>query len=129
MIWVNGCFDILHRGHYEMFKYAKSLGDKLIVGIDSDEKVRNDKGNDRPFNNVEDRKFALECIKYIDEVVVFNSREELESKIKSLQPHIMVVGSDWRGKTVVGSEHAGKVEFFERIGDYSTTNILEQVVL
>ena len=112
-----------------MFKYAKSLGDKLIIGIDSDEKVRNDKGNDRPFNNVEDRKFALECIKYIDEVVVFNSREELESKIKSLQPHIMVIGSDWRGKTVVGSQHVGKVEFFERIGDYSTTNILERSAL
>ena len=128
-VWSNGCFDILHRGHYEMFKYAKSLGDKLIIGIDSDEKVRNDKGNDRPFNNVEDRKFALECIKYIDEVVVFNSREELESKIKSLQPHIMVIGSDWRGKTVVGSQHVGKVEFFERIGDYSTTNILERSAL
>ena len=58
IVWTNGCFDILHRGHFEMFKYAKSLGDELIVGIDSDDKVRKDKGPNRPFNNVEDRKFA-----------------------------------------------------------------------
>ena len=124
LVWVNGCFDILHRGHFEMFKYAKSLGDELVVGIDSDEKVRKDKGADRPFNNVDDRKFALECIKYIDEVVVFNSRRQLEEEIKSVAPDVMVIGSDWEGKDVVGQEYVLELKFFKRIGDYSTTQIL-----
>ena len=124
LVWVNGCFDILHRGHFEMFKYAKSLGDELVVGIDSDEKVRKDKGEERPFNNVSDRKFALECIKYIDEVVVFNTRRELEEEIRSLAPDVMVSGSDWEGKDVVGQEYVLELKFFKRIGDYSTTRIL-----
>ena len=65
IVWTNGCFDILHKGHIELFKYAKSLGDKLYIGIDSDEKVKKDKGSDRPFNNVEDRRDVLESIKYV----------------------------------------------------------------
>ena len=108
-----------------MFKYAKSFGNQLIVGIDSDEKVRNDKGPSRPHNCVEDRKFALECIKYIDEVIIFNSREELEQKIKQLQPDVMVIGSDWKDKTVVGEQYCTELRFFDRIGGYSTTKILE----
>ena len=124
IVWTNGCFDVLHRGHFEMFKYAKSFGDQLIVGIDSDEKVRNDKGPSRPHNCVEDRKFALECIKYIDEVIIFNSREGLEQEIKQLHPDVMVIGSDWKGKEVIGDQFADKLVFFDRIGDYSTTKII-----
>ena len=127
IVWTNGCVDILHRGHFEMFRYAKSCGDQLIVGIDSDEKVRKDKGSSRPYNSSEDRKFALECVKYIDEVVVFNSREELEEEIRQLQPDIMVIGSDWKGKTVVGEQYCTELRFFDRIDEYSTTNILEGI--
>ena len=125
MVWTNGCFDVLHRGHFEMFKYAKSLGDELIVGIDSDDKVKKDKGPNRPHNNVEDRKFALECIKYIDEVVVFDTRQDLEDKIRQLSPDIMIVGSDWKGKEVVGEQYCTELKFFDRIQGYSTTSILE----
>ena len=75
-IWVNGCFDVLHRGHLELLRYAKSCGDKLIVGIDSDAKVKRDKGNDRPFNSQEDRKFMLESIRYVDRVLVFETASE-----------------------------------------------------
>jgi len=125
-VWTNGCFDILHRGHIELFKHAKSLGQKLIVGIDSDTKVKKDKGNNRPINNVEDRKFILESIKYIDQVLVFHSKEELENLIKQVKPDIMVIGSDWKNKKVVGDEHANKLLFFERVGNYSTTNILNK---
>jgi D-beta-D-heptose 7-phosphate kinase/D-beta-D-heptose 1-phosphate adenosyltransferase len=108
-----------------MFKYAKSFGKQLIVGIDSDEKVKKDKGADRPFNSAKDRKFALECIRYIDEVIIFNSREELEQEIKQLSPDVMVIGSDWKGKTVVGEQYCTELKFFDRIEGYSTTNILE----
>ncbi len=126
IIWTNGCFDILHRGHIEMFKYAKSLGTKLYVGIDSDAKVKREKGNTRPINIVQDRKFILESIKYIDKVFIFKSKEGLEDRIEELLPDVMVIGSDWKGKTVVGEQYVGELVFFDRIEGYSTTNILER---
>tara|TARA_Y100000310_G_scaffold309528_1_gene353707 strand:- start:49 stop:435 length:387 start_codon:yes stop_codon:yes gene_type:complete len=125
-VWTNGCFDILHRGHIEMFKYAKSLGNKLIVGIDTDEKVKATKGDDRPFNSLGDRMFLVSSIRYVDEVYDFGSKEELEDLIKLVKPDILVVGSDWRDKEVVGNQYAGKIEFFDRVGVYSTTKILEK---
>ena len=124
-IWVNGCFDILHRGHFELFKYAKSLGSELWVGIDTDSKVQTDKGINRPYNCLHDRILALQSIKYIDKVISFDSRIELENLISFYSPDILVVGSDWRNGDVVGAEYAKKVLFFERISNYSTTNILD----
>jgi len=127
-IWVNGCFDILHRGHYELFNYAKSLGDKLIVGIDTDEKVSKDKGPDRPYNNIEDRLYALNSLKAIDLTYTFNTREELIQLIKQSSPDILVVGSDWKGKEIVGGQYAKEIVYFDRIGNYSTTNILKNKI-
>jgi rfaE bifunctional protein nucleotidyltransferase chain/domain len=126
IIWTNGCFDVLHRGHIELFKYAKSLGGKLFVGIDSDKKVQKDKGLRRPINSEEDRKAMLECIKFVDQVFVFNSQQGLEDLIKYIKPDSMVIGSDWRGKKVVGEQYTKKLVFFDRIEGYSTTNILER---
>ena len=125
-IWTNGCFDILHRGHIEMLKYAKSLGGLLVVGIDSDEKVARDKGFGRPINSAKDRKFILESIEHVDHVVIFNSKEDLEELIKFYKPDVMVIGSDWKNKRVIGASYAAELEFFDRVGDYSTTNILER---
>jgi rfaE bifunctional protein nucleotidyltransferase chain/domain len=125
VIWTNGCFDILHRGHIELFKFCKSQGDYLVVGIDTDKRVKQNKGPDRPFNKEEDRSFFLESIKYIDKVVMFSSDEELEQRLVENGVDIMIVGSDWQGKRVVGEEKVNKVLFFDRIGTYSTTNILE----
>ncbi len=125
IIWTNGCFDILHVGHIELFKYAKSLGTKLYVGIDSDEKVKLDKGDDRPFNKLADRIKVLESIKYIDKVVSFSTPARLENLVKEYKPHVLIVGSDWRNKTVIGEQYAQHVRFFDRIDGYSTTNILE----
>ena len=124
-VWVNGCFDVLHRGHIELFKYSKSLGDKLIVGVDSDQKVKKDKGLPRPFNNLEDRIELLKSIKYIDEVVAFYSTKGLENLVEGIRPDVMVVGSDWEGKKIIGSEYSKAVCFFNRIEGYSTTNFLE----
>ena len=126
-IWVNGCFDILHPGHIELFKVAKSLGDKLIVGIDTDEKVKSDKGNDRPINSLHFRKSMLESIKYIDVVLSFGSKTELEDLIELYSPDILMVGSDWKNGEVIGRQFAKEVRFFNRIGDYSTTKIIEKI--
>ena len=125
-IWVNGCFDILHRGHLELFKFAKSQGSFLVVGIDSDRRVKINKGDDRPVNNQEDRKFFLECIKYIDKVVVFDNDYELQTCISLHNIDYLIVGSDYKNKKVIGSQYAKEVIFFDRIGNYSTTNILEK---
>ena len=124
-VWTNGCFDVLHRGHIELFKYAKSLGNILYVGIDSDSKVKKDKGPDRPFNTVEDRIAVLKSIKYIDKIFIFESSEELNNIIKSVSPTTMVIGSDWKNKKVIGSSHTKELVFFDRVSDYSTTKILQ----
>jgi rfaE bifunctional protein nucleotidyltransferase chain/domain len=126
IVFINGCFDVLHRGHIELFKYAKSLGDRLIIGIDSDKRVSELKGPLRPINSEEDRKFFLESIQYIDKVDIFSSEDQLRDLVWLYQPDIMVVGSDYKDKDVIGSEFAKNLIFFDRIGDYSTTNILER---
>ena len=123
-VWTNGCFDVLHRGHIELLRYAKSLGDELCVGIDTDEKVKLDKGDTRPINNLQDRIVMLQSIKYIDKVVSFNSTEDLSNTVKWYKPDIMVIGSDWRGKEVIGEMFADKLVFFDRVGNYSTSQIL-----
>lgn len=125
IVWTNGCFDILHVGHIKLFKYAKQQGTKLYVGIDSDEKVKADKGQDRPFNTLLDRINLLLAIKYIDKVIPFNSIEELETSIKNVSPDIMVIGGDWKNKTVIGEQYTKELKFFDRIPGYSTTKILE----
>ena len=125
VVWINGCFDILHRGHIELFKFAKENGDFLVVGIDTDRRVSKLKGPTRPFNNQEDRKYILESIGYINKVVYFDTTEQLENMIKLYEPDVMIVGSDWRGHKVIGSESAKKLVYFDRIDNYSTTKILE----
>ena len=125
-VWINGCFDIIHRGHIEMFKHAKSLGGFLAVGIDSDSRVKKLKGSSRPINNQEDRKFLLKSISYIDKVIIFDTEEDLTSYINIYNPDVMVVGSDYKNKKVVGSEHAKKLIFFNRISAYSTTKIVSK---
>lgn len=124
-VWVNGCFDVLHRGHIELLKFAKSQGTFLIVGVDTDDRIKKAKGIFRPFNNQEDRMFFLETIKYVDHVVSFDTDEELEKNISLFKPDIMVVGSDYKDKKVIGSQHAKELIFFDRIEGYSTTKILE----
>ena len=124
VVWTNGCFDVLHRGHIELFKYAKSLGDYLIVGVDTDERIRAAKGESRPFNTIEDRIAMLQSIKYIDEVAWFDTNDELDSQVLLSRAEIMVVGSDYKDKEVIGSRHVQEVKFFDRIGGYSTTKIL-----
>ena len=127
-IFVNGTFDILHRGHLELLNYAKSLGDFLLVGIDSDNRVKEKKGLSRPIHNQEERKFFLQNLKAVDSVDIFSTDNELESMIKSFKPDIMVIGSDWKDKFVIGSQYASKLIFFDRIGDYATTKTIQSII-
>ena len=124
IIWMNGCFDILHRGHIEMFKYASSLGGRIIVGVDSDERIRKSKGNSRPINKLEDRMELLRSIKYIKGVVSFDSDDQLISLLKEFCPVYRVIGSDYKNLPIVGEEYSRKILYFDRILEYSTTGMI-----
>ena len=125
-VFVNGTFDILHRGHLELLNYAKSLG-YVIVGIDTDECVREKKGAGRPIHNQYERKFLLENLKSVDEVIFFSSEPEFEELIKTMQPDVIIVGSDWKEKSTIKSYYDGELIFFDRMEDYSTTKTISRI--
>ena len=125
---VNGTFDILHRGHLELLDYAKSCGGYLLVAIDTDRRVKELKGDSRPINNQYDRKFHLEMLKPVNEVRLFDSKEELIEIIKDYKPDIMVKGSDYKGRSVVGETYVPEVIYYERIGAYSTTKTIQDII-
>jgi D-beta-D-heptose 7-phosphate kinase/D-beta-D-heptose 1-phosphate adenosyltransferase len=127
-IFVNGAFDLIHLGHLDLLKYAASLGDYLVVAIDTDERIRYNKGNDRPVNNLLTRKSIMESFRFVDEVKVFGTDQELIDTIRAYSPHIMVKGSDWRGKRVIGEEFCSEVNFYERVNDESTTKTIEDFI-
>jgi len=123
-IFTNGCFDILHRGHVELLKYCKSLG-YVIVGLNDDASVRQNKGETRPFNNQYDRKFLLESLEYVDEVFFFSEKTPY-NLIKSLKPDIIVKGGDYAAGEVVGCDLA-EVKIFKFIDEYSTTRTIKDI--
>jgi D-beta-D-heptose 7-phosphate kinase/D-beta-D-heptose 1-phosphate adenosyltransferase len=126
-IIVNGTFDILHRGHIELLEYAKSLGEFLLVCIDTDRRVAELKGQDRPINNQNDRQFMLNGLKAVDAVWTFDSEEDLERICEMYQPDIMVKGKDYEGKQIVGAKHCKEIKFVELVDGYSTTNIIQRI--
>ena len=127
-VFVNGTFDVLHPGHLALLNYAKSLGDYVVVGIDTDNRVKEKKGSSRPVYNADDRRTMLLNLRSVDEVKFFGTDEELENLIKSVKPDIMVVGSDWKDKSVIGSYYATKLLFFSRIDEYSTTKTIQSII-
>jgi D-beta-D-heptose 7-phosphate kinase/D-beta-D-heptose 1-phosphate adenosyltransferase len=124
-VFVNGTFDILHVGHIALLDYAKSLGDQLVVGIDSDDRVRLLKGSNRPINSQLERGTLLSALKSVDEVFVFDTDDELRSLIQACD--IMVKGSDYKHKLIVGQEICKQIVFFERLNGYSTTNKIQDI--
>lgn len=126
-IIVNGTFDILHRGHIELLEHAKSLGEFLLVCIDSDKRVKELKGANRPINNQIDRAFMLQGLKCVDAVWTFNSEEELENMCEMYQPDVMIKGKDYEGKRIVGAKHCKEIKFVELVNGYSTTNIIQRI--
>lgn len=130
IVFTNGVFDIIHRGHIEYLNEAKSMGDILIVGLNSDSSVKRIKGKGRPVNKEKDRAIVLANIKAVDAVVIFE--EDTPYKlIKEVKPHILVKGGDWKPENIVGADiviaNDGKVRSLKFVGSYSTTNIIKKI--
>ena len=124
LIWVNGTFDVMHVGHIRLLEFAKSLGDYLIVGLDTDDRIKELNGQGRPVNSLASRIEFMRSIKWVDEVVNFDSDGVLSALVKSVRPVAIVVGEEYKNKKVIGSEWADEVIYFNRVGDYSTTKII-----
>tara|TARA_Y100000004_G_scaffold96009_1_gene107506 strand:+ start:2410 stop:3270 length:861 start_codon:yes stop_codon:yes gene_type:complete len=130
IVLTNGVFDILHKGHIELLKFSKIQGTKLIVAIDSDRRVKELKGNDRPINNEEDRRRILETNRYVDEVVIFDSTEELQELYNTLSPDVIVKGSEWTADEVRDRDcipESIQVKVYPLVGDYSTTSVMHKI--
>ena len=125
VVWTNGVFDILHPGHLELLKYAKSLGQRLIVGINDDESVKRLKGPGRPVNNFLTRKQQLEMLPWVDEVVVFGE-DTPQRVLENIRPDIIVKGGDYTTQSTVGHELA-EVKIFPTVEGHSTTNIIGKI--
>lgn len=126
IIFTNGCFDLLHRGHIECLKYSKSLGDILVLGLNSDNSIRQLKGHSRPINDLETRISVLESLNFIDYIVVFEELTPLDI-IKKLKPHIIVKGGDYTKDDVVGKEFANDVKIYNFLTNVSTTDIINKI--
>lgn len=122
LVWTNGCFDILHAGHVDYLKKAASLGDKLAVGINSDESIKRLKGNNRPVNSLQDRIEVLSSLSCVDFIVPFITDTPIKA-IEAIAPDIIVKGSDWKEKGIVGSEFAKEQVFIDLVPGRSTTNL------
>lgn len=125
-IFVNGTFDLLHSGHLALLKAAKDLGGFVLVAIDSDRRVQMLKGPDRPIRTQQHRQEMLLALKYVDSVVVFGSDTELIWYIQNYKPDVMVKGSDYRDKPILGAEHCKTIHFIEKSND-STTKTIESI--
>lgn len=125
IVWINGCFDVLHYGHFKLIQYASSFGGKLVIGIDSDERVKQLKGEDRPFHTQQQRDYNLRQIRGVGDVIVFHTEDELRSTLEKLKPNIFVIGSDYINKPIIGGEFAEEIKFFDRIDNLSTSNIMK----
>ena len=130
VIFTNGCFDILHKGHITYLQKAKRLGDILVVGINSDASVKRLKGSDRPVNNEKDRAIVLSALGCVDRVVLFKE-DTPEKLIRKLRPDVLVKGGDWKKKDVVGApfveSYGGTVRLIPFVKGYSTTGLLGKI--
>ena len=130
IVFTNGCFDIIHRGHIELLSAAKEKGDRLVVGLNGDQSVKRLKGNDRPIQPVEDRAMILDAIESVDMVVCFEEDTPAEIILHFL-PDVLLKGGDYTTDTIVGADtviaNGGTVETIPLIPKKSTTALLDQI--
>jgi D-beta-D-heptose 7-phosphate kinase/D-beta-D-heptose 1-phosphate adenosyltransferase len=128
-VMVNGTFDVLHPGHVALLNTARSYGDWLIVAIDTDRRVKELKGAARPINNQNDRRVMLSNLKAVDIVEFFDSTEDLIKLIKLYKPDVYVKGSDWKhDKGSTAEQYCKQVIYYDRVGDYSTTKAIQDII-
>lgn len=131
VVFTNGCFDLLHPGHVDLLERARALGDRLIVGLNSDASVRRLKGVHKPYVNQDDRRRMLLALRCVDEVIIFDEETPLEL-IKRVRPDVLVKGGDWPVEQIVGaaevSARGGQVLSLSLLPGYSTTSIVEGIV-
>lgn len=125
-VLVNGTFDVIHPGHLALLNYAKSLGDILTVAIDSDQRVRKLKGTARPVHSQTQRALLLENLRSVDRVLIFDSDAELIDIVKKCS--IMVKGSDYIDKPIVGKDVCPKIIFFNILSEYSSTKTIQRII-
>lgn len=125
VVFTNGCFDVLHRGHIDYLKQSRQLGDKLIVGLNSDRSVRELKGSSRPINSQEDRKYILENLPFVDQVIIFDEPTPL-NLIKQIQPDIITKGGDYQPENVVGYTIVPRTVILPFTEGQSTSSIIER---
>ena len=130
IVFTNGCFDIMHRGHIEMLSHASMLGNKLIVGLNSDSSIRNLKGESRPILDEESRGILLAALAFIDAVILFSEETPLNI-ISSLKPDILVKGGDYQTNEIIGhkvvQENGGEVVLIPFINGFSTSSIIDKI--
>lgn len=130
IVFTNGCFDILHRGHISYLNEAKKLGDLLFVGLNSDQSVKRAKGNDRPINDELSRKFVLENLKAVDFVEIFTEDTPYDL-ISLVRPMVLVKGGDWAIPNIVGGDlvlsYGGEVRSLKFVDGFSTTNVINKI--
>ena len=126
IVFTNGCFDILHRGHVEYLQNAKELGDLLILGLNSDSSVKRLKGEGRPINKEEDRAIVLSALECIDYITIFEEDTPLEL-IKIVKPDILVKGGDYKIENVIGREYAKETVLIDFVDGYSTTKTIKNI--
>lgn len=127
IVFTNGCFDLIHAGHVSFLESAKSFGDILILGLNSDRSVTALKGKDRPINSQDDRALILAAFEVVDYVVIFNENTPF-NLIKSIKPNILVKGGDYAGKEIVGQDIADEVKIVEFLDGKSSTNTIEKII-
>ena len=123
-VWVNGTFDVLHIGHIKLLEFASQFGE-VRVGIDTDERVKQFKGELRPINCIKDRIDFMNSIKYVNSSVSFSTDEELCDRIREWNTDVIIIGNDYKDKKVIGSHLVKEVIFFDKIDGYSSTKIIE----
>ena len=126
IIFTNGCFDILHSAHVRLLQYAKSQGDILIVGLNSDISIKNIKGNDRPINDLNERKTILSLFSFIDYIIIFDDNSPLQI-IKNIKPNIIIKGGDYNINDIIGKEYCDKVLIFNYIENKSSTSVINKI--